>query len=393
MQQKPSTYDGDENSKWIHRDKLARIESEELKAAGIFVPLPRASSKQRRDRSQSRLRRGVGDAAEPAIQSRSRKNSSTTEHHAPETMVPSWDLRTPEEIAEEEANAYFTSNGLKGGSRIPVAKTSPAPIQLDVLSVTSRRLPDSPEDDSVLQSAKTRARSTSAGTKGAELPDPSGTMAAAKRAAPETSPKKNAAGPRKSSAPAKAPSRPKTRSSPSKDSTGNGGSRPPTRSAKIPTKELEGEPPWMINSYKPDPRLPPDEQLLPTVARRLVQEQWEREGKFGDAYDTALRPLNNNALPEPAHAEKSADGEHAKQDLRQLAEWPLKVEAASHPAKSPTARQGSYSTMPKISDSPRTAAQATFANQQPAQQETAAPSAPEEKDTKEKGGCGCCVVM
>src|SRR5690349_12867032 len=42
--------DNEEDPGWIHRDKLARIESRELQAAGIIIPRTRAYS--RRDRSR-----------------------------------------------------------------------------------------------------------------------------------------------------------------------------------------------------------------------------------------------------------------------------------------------------------------------------------------------------
>src|ERR1700755_2777293 len=50
--------------------------------------------------------------------------------------------------------------------------------------------------------------------------------------------------------------------------------------------------------YKPDPRLPPDQQLLPTHAKRLAQEQWEKEGKVGTVYDREFRLLNTESFPE-----------------------------------------------------------------------------------------------
>jgi hypothetical protein len=33
----------------------------------------------------------------------------------------------------------------------------------------------------------------------------------------------------------------------------------------------EGDPPWMASMYKPDPRTPPDEQILPTHAKLMLQ--------------------------------------------------------------------------------------------------------------------------
>ncbi|KAH7152893.1 hypothetical protein EDB81DRAFT_436755 [Dactylonectria macrodidyma] len=385
----------DENSKWIHRDKLARIENEELQAAGIYIPRTRATSKQRRDRSRSAMRRGT-DASENAT--RSRKNSTAVI----EPLVNTWDLRTPEEIAEEEANnAYFNTSiptSLKGGSRIPVAKISPAPAGGEHFDRTSWKTADSPEEDAPLTNQKTRSRSAS--MKGSDAVSVSGTIPGARRSATDVSPKKSAASARKTSGQSRTgpTGRPKTRSGSTKESNGSISTRPSTRSGDLNqgTKAPEGDPPWLVNAYKPDPRLPPDQQLLPTVARRLQQEKWEKEGKFGDVYDKEFRPLNDNVMLKPLDLEKNepADEEaHAGED-----EWPLK-----EPAKSP--RQGSsYSTMPKISDKPHTplaSPRTPVAPHAPVPVEE--PPKPTPKPTPErvppepiedsKGGCGCCVVM
>src|SRR6201999_1549016 len=75
--------------------------------------------------------------------------------------------------------------------------------------------------------------------------------------------------------------RPRTRSAQHKESPTQ---RPGTRSGETPpgssNKRPEGDPPWLSSIYSPDPKLPPEQQLLPTVAKRLQQEQWEREGKY-----------------------------------------------------------------------------------------------------------------
>lgn len=383
--------DYDDQSKWIHRDKLAKIESEELQAAGIWVPRSRAPSKQRRDRSQASYRRGT-DASERG-NSRSRKNSSAVEQRPmEETSPPAWDLRTPEEIAEEEANAYFAANAQKGTSRIPVAKTSLAPISteyLDRATPAARKQGDSSDGES-LAYTKTRSRSASASGK-------DGLGLAGKRSATDMSPKKSPGGARKTSAPSRPPTtsstqpgRPKTRSG----SNGTG-TRPSTRSGE---KQPEGDPPWLANTYKPDPRLPPDQQLLPTVARRLQQEQWEKEGKYGDVYDTEFRPLNDNVFLKPEAPATAADEEQQQQ----ADEWPLKPEAV---AKSPSLRQGSYSTMPKISDkppgTPLGSPRPPMTPQHSMLQQTQSnpPQSIQRMQTQEadpqpkKGGCGCCVVM
>lgn len=106
-----STVGQEVESKWIHRDKLAQIESEELQAAG-FIPRSRAPSKQRRDKS---ARRGT-DASEH-IRS---KQDQTPE--SADTPTSPWDLKVPDE-AIEEGNASAAANA-KAGSRIPVFKVS-----------------------------------------------------------------------------------------------------------------------------------------------------------------------------------------------------------------------------------------------------------------------------
>ena len=124
--------DDDEHSKWIHRDKLARIENQELQAAGIILPKPRAHSKPRRDRSPDKAnghRRGT-DASEYPV-ARSRKNSELSIEKPHDIEAPSWDLRLPEEIAEDPGEYWITND--TGKSRIPVAKISPAPIPVDYL--------------------------------------------------------------------------------------------------------------------------------------------------------------------------------------------------------------------------------------------------------------------
>lgn len=103
---------GEVESKWIHRDKLAQIESEELQAAGFIPSKPRsrAPSKQRRDKS---ARRGT-DAAE----TRPKQEGSGDAPASP------WDFKVPDEVVDEQGNSASAAANAKGGSRIPVAKVS-----------------------------------------------------------------------------------------------------------------------------------------------------------------------------------------------------------------------------------------------------------------------------
>lgn len=407
---KPGHIDGiyDENSKWIHRDKLAQIESEELQAAGFILPKPRSHSRVRRDTRQSDQssihQKGGDGATSEHAPARSRKNSAATDRNVGDAESPSWDLRLPDEIAEEESAGFCVANGLsKGGTRIPVAKVSPAPIPLDYLErptpVSRKNTSDgiSLLDVDSINYQKPRSRSASV-----KQQEGSATTAqAGKRTATDASSRKpttSTAGSRKPSSRATSASqRPKTRSGANKDSiSSSNGTRPSTRSGELnlgssSNKQPEGEPPWMLSAYKPDPRLPPDQQLLPTVARRLQQEKWEKEGKFGNVLDKEFRPLTDDGFRQPPEkqegepAPKSPDAAAPQSD-----QWPL-----SDPVqRNTTPKPNSYSTMPRIQDKPpQTSPMPSPMRQSMQQQPAAARPEQQEAEKESKGGCGCCVVM
>jgi hypothetical protein len=145
----------------------------------------------------------------------------------------------------------------------------------------------------------------------------------------------------------------------------------------------------LATMYKPDPRLPPDQQILPTHARRLQQEQWEKEGKTPTAYDREFAPLA--IAPELPRPEDKVDKETEK-DVQQPEL--LKTEGLGlHTApKSPEpgTRPGTstgYSPMPKLQDTPPTGLTPRFNSQTVV---TARGPPPDDKVDK---GCGCCIVM
>jgi hypothetical protein len=63
------------------------------------------------------------------------------------------------------------------------------------------------------------------------------------------------------------------------------GKRPPS---------AKGEPPWIQHSFSPSPYLPPEEQLLPTVAKRMNRERLEREKGLVTVWDREMRPLEGD---------------------------------------------------------------------------------------------------
>jgi len=381
-------YDEDdpEHSRWIHRDKLARIESQELQAAGIVLPRTRAASKSSR-RENSRDQQGNGLRSEQGGQKRQRIEPLPAEEETEE--FSGWDLRTPEEVADEQSPYQDMSGGLKGVSRIPVLKTSPLPIPMEHLERdTPMRRKQSNGwvgEEEPISYSKSRGRSQSIKVFEDISPNPATpTPISAKRNVTDNSPTKKVV-PRKGSVSgtraSSAPQRPKTRSGPNQ----NTNQRPPTRSGELNNvKRPEGDPPWLASMYKPDPRLPPDQQLLPTVAKRLQQEQWEKEGKFGNAYDTSFRPLNDEAFLQPEPIPQTIEMEEQKPE-EQGTEWPLR--GAKSPALS-TGRPGTaggYSTMPKITGTPQGVG--PLPSPKPPIQ------AQEPAEEPKKGGCGCCVIM
>ena len=393
-----------ESSRWIHRDKLAKIESEELQQAGIILPRTRARSKSSR-RDASREQQGNGKRSEQT-QQRQRIDASPNEAEEAVEDKESWELRTPEEAAEDQGDPYEKLNGKQGISRIPVCKTSPSPIALTHLErdtpIRRRMSSGIPGEEEGLPYSKIRGRSHSIKplqeTTANSTPTPTPAPVSAKKSVPESPVKKTAGRVTSTSANRSASStqRPKTRSG--RDVSG---ARPHTRSGEVGAVSAlrpEGDPPWLASMYKPDPMLPPDQQLLPTVAKRLQQEQWEREGKFGTAYDTQFRPLNDEQLKPPSEPTVLPKMEVPEQkveenDQEKDAQWPLRPLPPRSPAPSigsggrpGTAGGQTYSVMPKIHTGIPQGVGPLPSSRPPIRVQ----DAPEER---KKGGCGCCVVM
>jgi len=150
--------------------------------------------------------------------------------------------------------------------------------------------------------------------------------------------------------------------------------------------------------YKPDPRLPPDQQIIPTHARQMMQQQWEKEGKTPTTYDREFAPLaiatdappsnnndnnndNNEKTEEPSKEEQPQE-KSEKPETEENSTWPL-----SSP-KSPDSTQPNtgYSPMPRVQEPPPAGLTPKWSPPVVTAQE---PPPAKEK----KGGCGCCVVM
>lgn len=423
-----------ERSRWIHRDKLAKIESQELQQAGYQLP-PQYGTASRLDAGRERSLDGYGndmngDHSEHyqvgRVEKRQRVASPIPAYEEDyDEQAPNFDPRTPEEVAadpyeEGEPPQMYRQTGLRASSsRIPLSTSSPMPIPQDYIE-RNTPLPRkrgysggwSGGDEDGLMYSKTRSRSYSVGSQilldDAERHNGTPTPASrpVSRSMAQTSPGKAklpgkpapVSGARKISAAnriASGQQNPRSQSSANRSSPSQ---RPGTRSGESrPTSAInrpEGDPPWLATMYKPDPRLPPDQQLLPTHAKRLQQEQWEKEGKYGSTFDKEFTPLaihTHKGLQPPLPA--AADPQPERKEEERTA-WPLRTTlmsptlSNSRPGTGGT-EHGGYSTIPRVQSTPPPG---SVQSPKKVQHPTRMQDLPKEEGRK-KDGCGCCIVM
>ena len=419
--------DDPETSRWIHRDKLALIESQELQQAGIQLPtqaVSRSKSGRSRERSHDRQTRSTRRADRHPIYANGQKQQRMGSSSPPQDQVSSedepmsYDLRTPEEIAaniceDGSPRTMYHQPGLKASSsRIPLSTSSPMPVPQEHIErnapLTRSRGASgnwvAGEDDGILYN-RTRSRSHSVGSQilldDGESPSTTpaqGAQSANKGLSPISPAKARASSGttpgsgRRTSATNRYVSHAQKPRSISTTSRSSPAQRPATRSGgevrpATAINRPEGEPPWLAEMFKPDPRLPPEQQLLPTHAKRLYQEQLEREAKLRPSADQGFAQsaqLPNGAQSRAMESEKTTDGAPEPH-----AGWPLRTASnetdggGNRPSGS---EHGGYSTIPKIrSPPPIGTAPSPNIVQRPMQLE----DFPKAK----KKTCGCCIVM
>lgn len=424
---RPEKYDQNDPEGWIHRDKLAKIESEELQAAGINLANARKSISRgtsRRSNSKDGFERGNGTelAQRPT---REEKIAQRSPPVVEEEDHDNWDLRSPEEIAADEGARSQAQSLKKTSSRIPILTSSPMPIptervERDTPLPRKRTLSNSmsPDDGTPIPNVRSRQNSSgsgmlldtgesilSSGYRSVSTPSSPSKAKMIKPTAtssPSSAAKKTTPGQRKASVPGK--SGPNNTNSPSQ--------RPGTRSGendrpRTAVNRPEGDPPWLATMYKPDPRLPPDQQIVPTHARKQQQAMWTDEGAVPSTYDREFAPLAVNTneglvkLPSPAAVTEKPGNQEA---------WPLKPLPPT--LRSPTdqrpgtsgSQTASYSTMPKVQNlqvkSPvaslsQSPVRATFPKDgvPPPRMQQQRFDEEEQPGKKEKGCLGCCVIM
>jgi hypothetical protein len=441
----------EDESNWIHRDKLAQIESRELEEAGFRVtrrPSERFDGATKREEKRQRLASParIGGEDEDAAQDYSMADDGMTT--PPKSFIPK------------------AASSRSGGSRIPIPKgvsvsgshgdrdpsatgtrsrtgseawnysadgspqsqgSGDAGHEDEIILANSP--PDTPPRSAVntSQSSPQKSKSTKNGTTGRKA------GAGAARGAVKTTPSRTASSNTGSSSVAGGTA---TDGSVSKRPGTSSGPRPST------SHRPEGEPPWLATMYAPDPRLPPEQQMLPTHAKRLAQEQWEKEGRTGTVYDREFRLLNSEPFPENSKRYSSAAASEAEAVTMPAAaddrahrasaqsratsggargsgmsdgirtttlqsptyhKWstspPLGSPASLRPGTGGTLDHGGYRTMPPLAKPATPNGDAVAAGSRGDNQASPAPppirikNFDDEDVGKQKGGCCQCVVM
>lgn len=425
-----------EQSRWIHRDKLALIESHEMQEAGIkFPPFPRSNSRSNRKKSHIRPQsheRSSNDPSHPDpslhdFEAETRHSGGLSNGHEVEQTQedePIFDLRTSDEIAQESysmsiASPIYRQPGTRSSSsRIPLPKSSPLPIPQEHIErntpLTRTRGASgnwSAGDDDGMVYKKGRSRSLSVGSQvllddGEPLSDaPNPAAHDGVNGSPSTSPTKRiglkagqvtSSNARKATGALRNVSDPQKTRSASNTYRSSPNQRPKSRSGleSRPATAInrpEGDPPWLATMYKPDPRLPPDQQILPTHAKRMQQEKDRSLGHPSGDFASSTEHAEDKSYPtSPSLVHPEVNGRASQ--IGDEPGWPLralpaaKADGSADPAGTAEQHAG-YSTIPKVQNTPPIgkAAEATAPE--------SSTTKPQEKPEKTSRACGCCVLM
>ncbi|KAE8352018.1 hypothetical protein BDV28DRAFT_8677 [Aspergillus coremiiformis] len=392
---------GSDDRNWIHRDKLAKIESEELQQILFQRRVGSGSIRSGRGRNQETPQNELTTPPTEPLEPWPDLHEDL--HDTTDSPIPlengdrnNWDLRKPQEIAADDgASSIYNNLALrKSSSRIPIPTASPAPISPEHLGrefPMQRSRANTISDEETLSFGMPRRASEPITVDSIDAPPQTAGSRPASRGvqaqinAAKKTPAKGASGtgPRKTSAP---PSTRKT--TPRGRTTPNNNSQRPTKPGDRPTTAVnrpEGDPPWLATMYKPDPRLPPDQQMLPTHAKRMQQEQWVKEGKAPTTYDREFGPLAVD-LDGPIPVQKVEKVEETEKEEEEKPSQPQPPPPSAPKTPDPSTRPNTgtgYSPMPKVQETP----QAALTPKWSPPVVTAQPPPREEKS------CGCCIVM
>lgn len=440
---------------WIHRDKLREIEIQEMEQAGMRVRQPRRSesagpgaSQRSNSRSMSRngLRRpmsrdqmrespvedtGFGEFKRKRVSTIPAADASE-EQEAEMYHRSGSELRPLEELAAPQPG-FRQHSGRPSTSRIPISKVSPVPVPHTMVDRDSP-LPRSRHgsnrwsgnwDD--LQYAR-KARSGSVGSQVLLDDDgfrtPSRPVSSHMRGSLEERGGYNYSPPKARVPSKEAPTSGARKASSSRPPTSGGykprarsgtaGARPLSSSGpKNPINRPEGEAPWLASMYKPDPRLPPEEQMLPTHAKRLAQEQGTYDATAGAQNDDGMydgqqynqheqqqeqQQPQHHLSPRAGSPTKSARSSNNPQDG---STWPLGGGKEGEPGSPRPGTSGGYRITPTIANRPTLPSNQSNPTST-SEKDITTPHNPtprvpdfdkDEEEEPKKKGCMGCVVM
>jgi len=424
----------DENN-WIHRDKLKEIEIREMEEAGFRVGRASTSGSRSQSRTRrSRDRRG-SETAELAQNGdeRSEARRIVSPIPAEDEDLEEYQTQSPttyQEFApESQATSPRTNNhtGRPSTSRIPLPRTSGIPVpaalaERDAPLPRSRAGSGNWNGDAIATNGA-RIRSGSIGSQFL-LDEPEGARqttppyghtrkVSSTNGSPPKSPQKS---PMKAKMPGKpAPTsgarktsvkvQPKNRAPSGATPTKRPGTSSGVASRPTTSHRPEGEAPWLATMYKPDPRLPPDQQIIPTHAKRMQREQWENEGRVASLYDKDFQMLNTDEFQDKRLSQLSQLQPNDLEKAQENETWPLpsptkqpsleKVDSNVNKSPPQPTDPGGYKLTPTIpqssrAPSPKLAPPIASADASPPKTTTRLPEPVEE--AKEKKGCGCIVM-
>ncbi|KAI9794568.1 MAG: hypothetical protein M1816_004455 [Peltula sp. TS41687] len=432
-----------ESSRWIHRDKLARIEIQEMQQAGIKIGpnnLPDVKRSKSRDRNTENERTTTMemDNNHQVAPDRSQRGTSAAPGGATQDEAMNYELRHPDEVQGGVGQPMKPEGGTPivhqdpgsisppkrvgrrlSHSKIPVPVSSRIPLPHEYIEGHSPSHRHGSGgwgsfDGNGITSKRVRPRSNSLGSQmllddqehgGTSTPTTGLRSASTPKDSPAgvrgpTKPATGLQAPRSVNRDVSAQQKARSRSGQIRNSPSQ---RPGTRSGETPSgtpvKRPEGDPPWLAGMFKPDPRLPPDQQLIPTVAKRLQQEQWEREGRVGSVYDRDFNPVSIHesepSRPKPQETDVPEPGStriSEKKKEEEEVEWPLKSQKSFTHAGGDSAaainggtEHGGYKVIPNVERSTGSNAQSPI----PPPIQSLQVETPKEK----KATCGCCVMM
>lgn len=417
--------EADQNN-WIHRDKLKEIEIREMEEAGFRVgPSSRSNSRSQsasrrtRDSTNSELTDGLQNDDRYGRRVVTRIPAEDEEAFGDQKQY-AWSPTDSEDPAPEmQPPSSRTNHTVRPStSRIPLPKTSGIPVPAAVADRDAplpRSRTGSANWNGDIAAAGARVRSGSVGSQvllddimdGGKLGHKRNNSSSAsasslkqplKSPIKAKTPGKTAAAPgsRKTSTTSRTTSKARQASGTNKrpGTSGNAVSRPTT------SHRPEGEAPWIATMYKPDPRLPPDQQIIPTHAKRMQQEQWENEGRVGSMYDTDFRLLNTEQM---GGQRLSQIDPVALEKERESGQWPLssydtqpqqsEEKAEPNSDKSPTAEQPQFKLTPTIPQTPRVPSPKPASIKRVPSEKPKTTRVPEPTDDVPEKKGKCCIVM